>query len=184
MEQSRFGDSDLTCSALGFGTWELSTTEYGAIDVAEAQRAAQEAIDHGITLFDTAESYGPYISEELLGKALGARRKEIVLVTKVGFKYEPRMKQCSSFDHVVTCAEGCHAAPRYRLGRSAADPLARPRHALWGADRGAGETEEGWQDPPLRGVQLLAGDDGRDRGDFPDDGKLSRRLRIRCPSVG
>ena len=107
MEQRRFGDSDLTCSALGFGTWELSTTEYGAIDVAEAQRAAQEAIDHGITLFDTAESYGPYISEELLGKALGARRKEIVLVTKVGFKYEPRMKQCSSFDHVVTCAEGC-----------------------------------------------------------------------------
>ena len=107
MEQRRFGDSDLTCSALGFGTWELSTTEYGEIDAAEAQRAAQEAIDHGITLFDTAESYGPYISEELLGKALGARRKEIVLVSKVGFKYEPRMTQCSSFDHVVACAEGC-----------------------------------------------------------------------------
>ena len=78
IEQRRFGDSDLTCSALGFGIWELSTTEFGAIDVGEAQRAAQEAIDHGITLFDTAESYGPRISEELLGKALGTRRKEIV----------------------------------------------------------------------------------------------------------
>ena len=46
------------------------------IDAAEAQRAAQEAIDHGITLFDTAESYGPRISEVLLGKASarGARR--------------------------------------------------------------------------------------------------------------
>ncbi|MDE0024990.1 MAG: aldo/keto reductase [Spirochaetaceae bacterium] len=77
MEQRSFGDSGLTCSALGFGTWELSTTDYGEIDAAEAQRAAQEAIDHGITLFDTAESYGPRISEELLGKALGARRKEI-----------------------------------------------------------------------------------------------------------
>ena len=59
MEQRRFGDSDLKCSALGFGTWELSTTDYGEIDVKEAQRAAQEAIDHGITLFDTAEAYGP-----------------------------------------------------------------------------------------------------------------------------
>lgn len=43
---------------------------------------------HGITLSDTAESYGPYISEELLGKALCSRRKEIVLVTNVGFRYE------------------------------------------------------------------------------------------------
>ena len=85
MEQRSFGDS-VTCSALGFGTWELSTTDYGEIDAAEAQRAGQEAIDDGITLFDTAESYGPRISEELLGKALDARRKEIVLVTKVGFK--------------------------------------------------------------------------------------------------
>ena len=109
MEQRSFGDSGLTCSALGFGTWELSTTDYGEIDAAEAQRAAQEAIDHGITLFDTAESYGPRISEELLGKALGARRKEIVLVTKVGFKYDGNrlVNQCSSFDHVVTAAEGC-----------------------------------------------------------------------------
>ena len=74
MEQRRFGDSDLKCSALGFGTWELSTTDYGEIDVKEAQRAAQEAIDHGITLFDTAEAYGPYHSEELLGKALAPPR--------------------------------------------------------------------------------------------------------------
>ena len=109
MEQRRFGDSDLTCSALGFGTWELSTNQYGEIDVAEAQRAAGEAIDHGITLFDTAEAYGPYISEELLGKALGARRKEVVLVTKVGFKYGGGRQgaQCSSFDHVVSSTEGC-----------------------------------------------------------------------------
>ena len=109
MEQRSFGDSGLTCSALGFGTWELSTTDYGEIDAAEAQRAAQEAIDHGITLFDTAESYGPRISEELLGKALGTRRKEIVLVTKVGFRYDGNrlVNQCSAFDHVVSSAEGC-----------------------------------------------------------------------------
>ena len=109
MEQRRLGNSDLTCSALGCETWELRITVYCEIDAAEAQRAAQEAIDHGITLFDPAESYGPYISEELLGKALGSRRKEIVLVTKVGFRYDGNrlVNQCSSFDHVVTAADGC-----------------------------------------------------------------------------
>ena len=79
MEQRRMGDSDLVCSALGFGTWEMSTTMYGHIDVQEATRAVQGAIDACITLFDTAENYGPYHSEEILGKALGARRKEILI---------------------------------------------------------------------------------------------------------
>ena len=85
MEQRTFGTTDLTCSALGFGTWELGTTQYGDIDVDEAVRAVHMAIDHGVTLFDTAEVYGPYTSEELLARGLGDRRKDIVLVTKVGF---------------------------------------------------------------------------------------------------
>jgi aryl-alcohol dehydrogenase-like predicted oxidoreductase len=53
MRQRRSGDSDLVCSALGFGTWEMSTTQYGAIDVGEASQAANSAIDRGITLFDS-----------------------------------------------------------------------------------------------------------------------------------
>ena len=85
MEQRTFGNTDLTCSTLGFGTWELGTTQYGDIDVDEAVRAVHMAIDHGVTLFDTAEVYGPYTSEELLARGLGERRKDIVLVTKVGF---------------------------------------------------------------------------------------------------
>lgn len=110
MEQRQFGDSGLSCSVLGFGTWELSTTQYGAIDVGEASRAVGEAIDRGITLFDTAEVYGPYHSEELLGKALGSRRKEIVLVTKVGFTFDEQNKitgRKSSCDYLVGRAEGC-----------------------------------------------------------------------------
>ena len=109
MEQRRFGDSDLTCSALGFGTWEMSTTEYGEIDVAEASRAVSEAIDRGITLIDTAEAYGPYHAEEILGRTLGPRRKDVVLVTKVGFLYDDRPKivgRCSAYDHVIARAEG------------------------------------------------------------------------------
>ena len=110
MEQRRFGDTDLVCSAIGFGTWEMSTTMYGEIDVSEASRAVHAAIDHGITLFDTAEVYGPYHSEEILAKALGKRRKEIVLVTKVGFVYdeENRITGRSSKDHyIIKRTEGC-----------------------------------------------------------------------------
>ncbi|MCY3833033.1 MAG: aldo/keto reductase [Chloroflexi bacterium] len=87
MEERRFGSTDLTCSAIGFGTWELSTTQYGEIDVDAAVRAVHMAIDHGITLFDTAETYGPFTSEKLLARGLGERRKDIVLVTKVGFVF-------------------------------------------------------------------------------------------------
>jgi aryl-alcohol dehydrogenase-like predicted oxidoreductase len=85
METRRFGDTDLMSSAVGFGTWALGTTQYGYIDVDEASAAVSAAINSGITLFDTAEVYGPYHSEDILGKALGNRRKDITLVTKVGF---------------------------------------------------------------------------------------------------
>ena len=110
MEQRRFGDTDLVCSAIGFGTWEMSTTMYGEIDVQEASLAVNQAIDQGITLFDTAEVYGPYHSEEILAKALGNRRKEIVLVTKVGFVYDEENKIIgrSSRDHyIIKRTEGC-----------------------------------------------------------------------------
>jgi aryl-alcohol dehydrogenase-like predicted oxidoreductase len=110
MEQRRMGDSDLVCSAIGFGTWEMSTTQYGAIDVAEASNAVAAAIDHGITLFDTAEVYGPFHSEELLGKALGPRRNEVILVTKVGFDYDADNKvigRNSKRDHIIRHTEGC-----------------------------------------------------------------------------
>ena len=81
MEQRTFGDTDLVTSAIGFGTWEMSTTMYGEIDVDDASRAVNAAIDAGITLMDTAEVYGPYHSERLLAKALGeagGRDREVV----------------------------------------------------------------------------------------------------------
>jgi myo-inositol catabolism protein IolS len=110
MEQRRIGTSDLLTSPIGFGTWEMSTTSYGVIDVNEASNAVAAALDAGITLFDTAEVYGPYHSEELLAKALGPRRKEITLVTKVGFAYtdEPKVSgRNSTYAHVIEHTEGC-----------------------------------------------------------------------------
>ena len=110
MEQRMIGDTDLVTSTLGFGTWEMSTASYGEIDVDDASRAVNAAIDHGITLFDTAEVYGPYHSEEILAKELGPRRKDVILVTKVGFQYshEPKVTgRNSQYDHVIERAERC-----------------------------------------------------------------------------
>ncbi|MXX48511.1 MAG: aldo/keto reductase [Chloroflexi bacterium] len=110
MEQRQFGNTDLVASAVGFGTWEMSTTMYGHIDVDEAARAVNMAIDRGITLFDTAEVYGPYHSEELLAKALGNRRNEIVLVTKVGFDYDDTPQvigRNSKKSHIIEHTDDC-----------------------------------------------------------------------------
>ena len=111
MERRPLGNTDLMTSPIGFGTWEMSTTMYGSIDVAEASRAVRSAIDHGINLFDTAEVYGPFYSEEILGKALGERRKEVILVTKTGFTFDHAARRtlgrCSRYEHIIERTEGC-----------------------------------------------------------------------------
>jgi myo-inositol catabolism protein IolS len=87
MEFRPFGRTGLKVSALGFGCWEIGGT-YGRIDEGEFQRAVAQAIDNGITSFDTAEAYGMGVSEEALARALAGRRNEIVLATKFGVGYE------------------------------------------------------------------------------------------------
>jgi aryl-alcohol dehydrogenase-like predicted oxidoreductase len=87
MEYRQFGRTDLKVSAIGFGCWEIGGT-YGRIDESEFARAVGLAIDSGITCFDTAEAYGMGASEEALARALGARRREVVIVTKFGVGYE------------------------------------------------------------------------------------------------
>ncbi len=116
MEHRNFGNTDLVCSAVGFGTWEMGTTQYGEIDIQDAVRAVQMAIDYGITLFDTAEVYGPYTSEELLAQGLGNRRQDVVVVTKVGFTYhdDPNIRgndaisgRNASTAYITERTEGC-----------------------------------------------------------------------------
>ena len=128
MEHRQFGNSDLYASAIGFGTWEMSARQYGHIDAGEATRAVQSAIDQGITLFDTSETYGPYHSERLLGRALGARRKDVILVTKVGFTFQDDPehpgqlkidRRDSSASNIIERAEGCLR----RLGTDVIDLL-------------------------------------------------------------
>jgi myo-inositol catabolism protein IolS len=86
MEYRQFGRTDLSVSAIGFGCWEVGGT-YGQIDRGHFDRAVHQAIDNGITCFDTAEAYGMGVSEEALAEALGSRRNQVSIVTKFGTGY-------------------------------------------------------------------------------------------------
>src|SRR5207247_6419177 len=87
MEYRQFGKTNLEVSAIGFGCWEIGGT-YGRIDESQFRRAVEQAIDNGITCFDTAEAYGMGVSEEALARALGGRRRDVSIVTKFGVGYE------------------------------------------------------------------------------------------------
>src|SRR6266571_4277631 len=87
MEYRKFGKTNLEVSAIGFGCWEIGGT-YGRIDESQFRRAVEQAIDNGITCFDTAEAYGMGVSEEALAQALGGRRRDVSIVTKFGVGYE------------------------------------------------------------------------------------------------
>lgn len=83
MEYRRLGSTDLEISVLGYGASPLGN-EFEEIDASEGERAVHMAIDRGVNFFDTSPYYGRTLSEERLGKALGAKRKDIVLATKCG----------------------------------------------------------------------------------------------------
>lgn len=86
MEKRILGKSGLEVSALGLGCMGLSFGYGPAADKTTAIRLIRAAFDHGITFFDTAEVYGPYTNEELLGEALAPFRDSVVIATKFGFK--------------------------------------------------------------------------------------------------
>jgi aryl-alcohol dehydrogenase-like predicted oxidoreductase len=85
VETRRLGGQGLAISALGLSCMGMSWA-YGPRDDAESMATVHEAIDLGITFFDTAEVYGPYENERLLGRALQGRRDGVVIATKFGFK--------------------------------------------------------------------------------------------------
>jgi aryl-alcohol dehydrogenase-like predicted oxidoreductase len=86
------GTSDLKVSVVGFGCWETGGA-YGSFVEQEVIAAVGRALDLGVTLFDTALGYGAGKSEALLGRALGSRRPEAVVVTKCGLPTRPGQKE-------------------------------------------------------------------------------------------
>ena len=85
MKMRTLGNSGLSVSALGLGCMGMSWAYGPAPDKAEMMALLRKAVELGVTLFDTAEVYGPYTNEELLGEALAPLRDQVVIATKFGF---------------------------------------------------------------------------------------------------
>src|SRR5664280_1448786 len=85
MQKRRLGKTDLEVSALGLGCMGMSFSYGPPKDKQEMTALLRAAVERGITFFDTAEVYGPYTNEELVGEALAPFRKQVVIATKFGF---------------------------------------------------------------------------------------------------
>jgi len=89
MQKRQLGSSDLEVSAIGLGCMRMSHDEDPIPDKQEMIAFIHKAVDRGITFFDTAEVYGPFINEELVGEALEPFRGQVVITTKFGFDLSP-----------------------------------------------------------------------------------------------
>src|SRR5271167_1060818 len=89
MQKRKLGKSDLEVSALGLGCMGLSFGYGPAVDKQEMISLIRSAVGRGVTFFDTAEAYGPFKNEELVGEALAPFRDQVVIASKFGFKIDP-----------------------------------------------------------------------------------------------
>lgn len=107
MQQRQLGQNGLTVSALGLGCMGLSFGYGPATDKQQAISLIRAAVERGVTLFDTAEIYGPYINEEVVGEALAPVRDSVVIATKFGFDCDkPGQVLNSRPEHIRTAVEG------------------------------------------------------------------------------
>lgn len=108
MEKRILGKSGLEVSALGLGCMGMSFAYGPPADKREMISLIRSAVERGVTFFDTAEAYGPFTNEELLGEALAPFRDLVVIATKFGFKFGPDGKQTgqdSRPEHIRQVAE-------------------------------------------------------------------------------
>src|SRR6188508_2209135 len=88
MQKRALGKSNLEVSALGFGCMGISSGYGPATGHQDGIAVIRAAVDRGVTFFDTAEAYGPFTNEELVGEALAPVRNQVVIATKFGFTFE------------------------------------------------------------------------------------------------
>src|ERR1700724_3289429 len=108
MQKRTLGKSGLEVSALGLGCMGMSFGYGPAGDKQEMIAVIRAAVARGVTFFDTAEVYGPFINEELVGEALAPVREQVVIATKFGFKFDSSGKQAgleSRPEHIKQVAE-------------------------------------------------------------------------------
>jgi aryl-alcohol dehydrogenase-like predicted oxidoreductase len=108
MKKRKLGKSGLEVSALGLGCMGMSFAFPPFPEKKEMISLIRTAVERGVTFFDTAEAYGPFVNEELLGEALAPLRDKVVIATKFGFKFGPDRKsigQDSRPEHIRQVAE-------------------------------------------------------------------------------
>ena len=109
MQKRKLGKSNLEVSALGLGCMGLSFGFGPAVDKKDGITLIRAAVERGVTFFDTAEVYGPYTNEELVGEALAPFRKQVAIATKFGFKIDPNTGKQAGLDstpaHIKEVAE-------------------------------------------------------------------------------
>ena len=109
MQKRRLGKSNLEVSAIGLGCMGMSFGYGPAADKQEMISLIRAAVECGITFFDTAEVYGPYTNEELVGEALAPIRGKVAIATKFGFKIDPNTGKQAGLDsrpeHIKEVAE-------------------------------------------------------------------------------
>src|SRR5579859_648277 len=93
MQKRKLGKSNLEVSAIGLGCMGMSFGFGPAMDKQEGVKLIRAAVDRGVTFFDTAEVYGPFANEELVGEALAPVRDQVKIATKFGFKIDPKTGQ-------------------------------------------------------------------------------------------
>ena len=95
MQKRKLGKSNLEVSAIGLGCMGLSFGYGPAVDKQERISLIRAAVERGVTFFDTAEVYGPFTNEELVGEALAPFRDRVVIATKFGFERRIRRTEAS-----------------------------------------------------------------------------------------
>ena len=108
MQKRKLGKSNLEVSAIGFGCMGLSFGYGPAVDKQQGISVIRAAVERGVTFFDTAEVYGAYTNEELVGEALAPFRQQVAIATKFGFKIDAAGKQAgldSRPEHIKEVAE-------------------------------------------------------------------------------
>src|SRR6266849_530151 len=121
MQKRKLGNSNLEVSALGLGCMGMSFGYGPAGDKQQMISVIRAAVERGVTFFDTAEAYGPFTNEELVGEALSPFREQVAIATKFGFQFDPNTgKQAglnSRPEHIKQVAE----ASLKRLGTNVID---------------------------------------------------------------
>jgi aryl-alcohol dehydrogenase-like predicted oxidoreductase len=126
MQKRRLGNSDLEVSAIGLGCMGISSGLGPAVDRQQGIAVIRAAVERGVTFFDTAEMYGPFVNEELVGEALAPFRSDVVVATKFGFRIDQEGRQVGLSSHPEHIRQAVDGSLQ-RLGVDAIDLLYQHR---------------------------------------------------------